>query len=489
MKTLIANAYFYKLDPKQWSMHQPFPPLGTLYAAAVVRQLGHEVILHDTNLQDGPRSIIDKLQREKPDYLIIYDDGFNYLTKMCLTAMRDAAFAMQKYGREYDCLVITSSSDATDHYQKYIEHGADVIILGEGEGTLKELLTKLDAGEAIHEVEGVAFNSLTGIKIKAKRPVLKNLDELPLPAWDLVDMEAYRQVWSAKHKHIYLNVTTTRGCPYKCNWCAKSIYGNRYNSRSARSVVNELHYLKQKFVVDHFWMCDDIFGLKPGWIKEFYNELNQRGLAIKYKIQSRVDLLLNEDTIDVLVASGMDEVWLGVESGSQKILDAMDKGITINQIHQATTLLKAKGVKVGFFIQFGYLGETSSDIRKTIRLVLDLMPDELGVSVSYPLPGTRFYETVREELKMKSNWMDSADLDVMFHNTYPPPFYRKLHSLLHRLYRARKLRREWVDSIKKFRLNFIMTFVRWNYHVLHAMLKYAQLIWIKEEHRFSTKVG
>lgn len=489
MKTLIANAYFYKLDPKQWSMNQPFPPLGTLYAAAVVRQSGHQVILHDTNLQEGPESIIEVLKRENPDYLVIYDDGFNYLTKMCLTIMREATFSMQKYGKEHGCFVITASSDATDHYKKYLEQGADVVILGEGEITLKALIEKLDAGGDVHEVAGVAFNTYLGIKITSMRPVLRNIDELPFPEWDLIDMDAYKQVWLSKHKDIYLNVATTRGCPYKCNWCAKPIYGNRYNCRSPKNVVTELNYLTHKFSVDHFWMCDDIFGLKPGWVKEFHEQLNQQGLKVKYKIQSRVDLLLSEDTIDVLVASGLDEVWLGVESGSQKILDAMDKGITVNQIYQATTLLKAKGVKVGFFIQFGYLGETSADIRKTIRLVLDLMPDELGVSVSYPLPGTRFYEKVHDELRMKSNWVDSADLDILFHNTYPAPFYRKLHGFLHRLYRAKKLRKEWVGSVMQFRLDFMIAFVKWNYNIMAAILKYGQLIWIKGEHRFSTKAS
>src|SRR5690606_34409412 len=196
------------------------------------------------------------------------------------------------------------------------------------------------------------------VKSNLKRPVLKDLDKLPQAAWDLVDIESYRKIWKDNHSYFSLNIATTRGCPYKCNWCAKPIYGNRYNSRSPKRVADEIQYLIENFQPDHFWMCDDIFGLKPGWVQGFGEELKRKNLSIKFKIQSRVDLLLKDDTIDALVAAGLDEVWLGAESGSQKILDAMDKGTRVSQIYEATEKLKAKGVKVGFFIQFGYLGET-----------------------------------------------------------------------------------------------------------------------------------
>jgi anaerobic magnesium-protoporphyrin IX monomethyl ester cyclase len=211
------------------------------------------------------------------------------------------------------------------------------------------------------------------------------------------------------------------------------------------------------------------------------------GLKIKYKIQSRVDLLVEPGTIDLLVASGLDEAWLGAESGSQKILDAMDKGTTVKQIYSATRLLKSKGVKVGFFIQFGYLGETAEDIRKTIRMVLDLMPSMLGISVSYPLPGTAFYEKVRQELSIKSNWIDSADLDMMYHNTYPSGYYRLLHTFLHKRYRAKWHRMEFVNRLTKFHLSFIIPFVKWNYNLIHVILKYVQLLWVDKRHSFSAR--
>jgi anaerobic magnesium-protoporphyrin IX monomethyl ester cyclase len=182
-------------------------------------------------------------------------------------------------------------------------------------------------------------------------------------------------------------------------------------------------------------MCDDIFGLKPNWVQEFNKELKNGKLAIKYFIQSRVDLLLKEDTIDALAESGLEEVWVGAESASQKILDAMDKGTKVEEIYDATRLLKNKNIRVAFFLQFGYLTENKNDIRKTIEMVRELKPDNIGISVSYPLPGTLFYEKVKDDLKLKANWTDSDDFEMMFQGTYSSVFYRKLQRYVHKEFR------------------------------------------------------
>jgi anaerobic magnesium-protoporphyrin IX monomethyl ester cyclase len=240
------------------------------------------------------------------------------------------------------------------------------------------------------------------------------------------------------HGFFSLNIATTRGCPFKCNWCAKPIYGNRYNSRSPQKVAEEIEYLINISGVTHFWMCDDIFGLKPGWVQEFRNVVKTKGLKFKYKIQSRVDLLLQEDTITALAESGAETVWVGAESGSQKILDAMDKGTTVEQINNATKLLKKNKIRTAFFLQFGYLGEEKEDIFKTINMVLELMPDEIGISVSYPLPGTKFYDTVKEQLKEKTNWTDSDELALMYKGTFSPSYYKKLHRYVHKVYRRKQ---------------------------------------------------
>ncbi len=413
----------------------PFPPLGTLYAAALLRKNGFDVALFDTNLLDSPHSIIPILEKKKPNYLVIYDDGFNYLTKMCLTNMRDACFDMIQLGKNQQCTVIVCSSDASDHYEKYLAAGADFIIKGEGELTLLALINNLEKKQSTDTIEGIVYKKDTAIIVTPPRKVLQNLDELPLAAWDLVDMDKYKAIWKQSGTAFTLNIATTRGCPYKCNWCAKPIYGNRYNAHSPQYIVEEIAYLKENYGVSRFWMCDDIFGLKPNWVQEFNAELKKRKLEIKYFIQSRVDLLLKEDTIDVLAESGLEEIWVGAESASQKILDAMDKGTKVEEIYEATRLLKNKNIRVAFFLQFGYLTENKNDISKTIAMVNELQPDNIGISVSYPLPGTLFYEKVKDDLQLKANWTDSDDFEMMFQGTYSSAFYRKLQRFVHKEFR------------------------------------------------------
>ncbi len=437
-RVLFTNAYFYRFDPKQWKDQRPYPPYGTIYAASLIRDSGFDVQLFDTNLREDPAEIVPVLE-EQYDYLVVYDDGFNYLSKMCLTKMRDAALDMIRFAQHKVKNVIVCSSDSTDHYQLYLDAGADFVILGEGELCLQELLERLEnKDEQINDSLGIAYLKEGKAVTNPRRPALRQLDTLPDPAWDLVDIPAYKDIWTSHQGIFSLNIATTRGCPFKCNWCAKPIYGNRYNSRSPKRVAAEMEMLVKQHGVEHFWVCDDIFGLKPGWVQEFRNEVNKRQLNLRYKIQSRADLLLQEDNIDALAASGLETVWIGAESGSQKILDAMDKGTKIEQIHQATRLLKAKGIKVGFFLQFGYLGETMADIRKTISMLLELMPDDIGISVSYPLPGTGFYDKVKEQLKNKQNWTDSDDLAMMYRATFSPAFYRRLHRFVHKLFRRRQ---------------------------------------------------
>ena len=442
-RILFTHSYFLRFDPKQWATGQPYAPLGTLYASALMRENGQDVSFFDTMFAHSADEIIPQIEKHKPEFFVIYDDGFNYLTKMCLTNMREAAFRMIQLAKERGCTVIVSSSDSTDHFEQYLNKGADFILIGEAEMSLLELINSFNQDQKdFLQIQGIAYKQNDAVIKTARRSVIRDLDSLPFPAWDLVEIQPYRKMW-LKHKGYFsMNMGTTRGCPFKCNWCAKPIYGNRYNSRSPENVVKELKMLKEKFHFDHIWFCDDIFGLKPGWVKAFADLIekenlpgDKRGLNFRFKIQARADLLLEEDAIKELARAGCENVWMGAESGSQKILNAMDKGTTVDQIYKATRLLKKNGVHPSFFIQFGYLGETRDDIKKTIGMINELLPFEIGISVSYPLPGTLFYEKVKSELKEKSNWTDSDELALMFRNTYQPAFYKQLHRYVHKSYR------------------------------------------------------
>jgi anaerobic magnesium-protoporphyrin IX monomethyl ester cyclase len=450
-KILFTNTYFYRFDKKQWKAQKPYPPYGTILAAAIMREIGYEVDLFDTSLVETTSEIKSKLDNFQPDYLVIFDDNFNYLSKMCLTVMREACFELIKLGKAADCKIIVNSADATDHFGKYLKVGADIILLGEAEQTLQDIL-KNDLKD-LDKFKGIAFlkeKEITSIQSKNSSPAL---DAYPTPAWDLIQLSDYERIWKKSQGYFSLNIATTRGCPFKCNWCAKPIYGNRYNSRSPQKVADELSILVKKGAT-HFWICDDIFGLKPGWVKEFKEIVQARKLAIKLKIQSRADLLLKEDTIQDLIEAGLDEVWIGAESGSQKILNAMDKGITIEEIEKSTQLLQRKGVKVAFFLQYGYLGEQWEDIQKTLLMVKKLIPDDIGISISYPLPGTGFYERVKAQFEKKRNWENSDDLSMMYKATYSTVFYRQLYEYTHRFYQKEKTIRYWrkmpILSLLKF---------------------------------------
>jgi radical SAM superfamily enzyme YgiQ (UPF0313 family) len=438
---LLAHSFLLRFDPKQWRAMQPYAPLGTLYAAAYLREHGYEVALFDSMLANGANDILPLLEKHRPRFVVFYEDSFNWLSKMCLTRMREACFEMIGLVKKHDpnAPVIVAGSDPTDHQHKYFDRGADFAIIGEGEITLQELVDTLSgkSGKKPAEIPGVAFPQNGYVQRTPARGFQKNLDVFPFPAWDLLDVEKYRAAWRRRHGYYSANLVTTRGCPFRCNWCAKPIYGDRYNSRSPENVVEEIVWLRRHFQPDHLWFADDIFGLKPGWVERFGDAVKAASAATPFKIQARVDLL-HEEAVAGLKQAGCKTVWVGAESGSQKILDAMDKGTKVEQIYAAAERLRRRGIEVCFFLQFGYPGETDEDIEKTIKMVRDCQPDDIGISVSYPLPGTRFYARVKNELGDKQNWEHSDDLDLMFRGQYQPDFYRQLHRVVHHEFRLRK---------------------------------------------------
>ena len=350
--------------------------------------------------------------------------------------MREAAFAMSTIAKRNGCTVIVHGSDPVDHLEEYFSRGADYVICGEGERTLVDTLNfLLKKDRVVESINGLAFLKDGRVVRNADRPAIKDLDILPFPAWDLVDIERYRALWKRNHGYFSINLVTTLGCPFHCNWCAKPIYGQVYNSRSPAHVVDEMKWLKDTVAPDHVWFCDDIFGLKPGWVASFSEEVVKRNAVIPFKCLARVDLLLKEDAIANLRKAGCKTVWVGAESGSQKILNAMEKGTTVEQIYEASRKLRDAQIRVGFFLQFGYTGENREDIDLTLKMVKECLPDEIGVSVSYPLPGTKFYDTVKSQMQGQHNWTDSQDLAMMFAGSYRTEFYRVLHRVTHKRFR------------------------------------------------------
>ena len=431
---LLTHSYHLYYDRKQTRKMQPYPPLGTLYAAGLLRKAGFSVAVFDAMLNDPEKGFQAALETHQPTIVVIYEDNFNFLTKMCLTRMREVAYRMLEASRQAGAVVLANGSDASDHTLEYLHQGFHAVLLGEAEKTLLDVVERLSGGKNANlgSIPGVAFmDTQTGELVRSEpRALMRDLDTLPFPARDLIDINQYRTAWKNAHEYLSLNIVSSRGCPYRCNWCAKPIYGDSFAVRSPQRVAEEMWQLKHEFGAEHLWFADDIFGLRASWVREFADAVEKLDAALPFKMQSRVDLM-TPTNVRALARSGCAEAWLGVESGSQKILDAMDKGTRVEQIRKARENLQRNGIRACYFLQFGYPGETWEDIQSTVALVRETRPDDIGVSVSYPLPGTKFFERVRAQLGHKTNWSDSEDLSMMFHGGYTDKFYRTLHDALH----------------------------------------------------------
>jgi anaerobic magnesium-protoporphyrin IX monomethyl ester cyclase len=451
MDVLLTHSNHLFFDRKQIQKMQPYPPLQTLLAAAALRDRGFEVSVCDVFLESPYEAIESALERTRPRMLVICEDDFNFITKMCLSHSRELAFWIAKIARRYGCVVVAHGSDASDHVAEYCAAGCDYIVLGEVEETLVELAE----GRPQAEIAGLAYQipGETRIRYNARRPLRTNLDILPSPAWDLIDIEQYRGAWNSCHGFFSLNMVSSRGCPYRCNWCAKPVYGSSYHVRSPRLVADEMLAVKTRYRPDHIWFADDIFALSARWTREFSKAVQDLGAQIPFKMQSRCDLMTRSTVAD-LERAGCREVWMGAESGSQRVLDAMEKGIRVEQIYEARENLRQRGIRVGWFLQFGYPGEGWQEIEATVRMVRETKPDDIGISVSYPLPGTKFHQIVSSQLGRKSNWSDSGDLAMMFRGAYSSEFYRALADALHLEVRdgknERAIHHAW-EKVRSFR--------------------------------------
>jgi anaerobic magnesium-protoporphyrin IX monomethyl ester cyclase len=430
-----SNHIFH--DRKQVRKMQPYPPLQTLLAAACLRRQGYSVALWDPTLENPEAGFARALEEHQPRLVAVCEDNFNFLTKMCLLRNRELAWWMAETAGKAGVPVIVNGADASDRAADYLHAGFDCVMKGEVEESILEVCGKLLDGNreidlGFEAIRGVAYlESVSGqLRLTPPRAPIQDLDSLPMPAWDLVDAEPYRRAWVEAHGYFSLNLVTSRGCPYQCNWCAKPIWGDNYRCRSAHLVAREMLEVKNRFHPDHLWFADDIFALSQHWTHEFTREVTAAGAEIPFKMQSRCDLM-TRPTVEDLARAGCTEVWMGVESGAQQVLDAMDKGTRLWQVHEARENLRRHGVRACYFLQFGYPGETWVEIEKTIALVRETAPDDIGVSVSYPLPGTGFHRMVSSQLGPKENWSDSDDLDMMFQGAFTTEFYRALADALH----------------------------------------------------------
>jgi anaerobic magnesium-protoporphyrin IX monomethyl ester cyclase len=430
---LLTHSYHLPFDRKQARKMEPYPPLGTLYAAGLLGANGVSVAVFDTMLQEPQTGFRKALREHRPRIVAIYEDDFNFLTKMCLTRMREVAWGMIEAARQAGARVVVHGSDATDRAAEYLRNGCDYVLEGEAEYALLELVNAMVGGGDPTAIRGVKWLNGSGrqasVEMCAHRPV-RGRGDLPLPARDLIDVASYRTAWKSAGRPFSLNLIASRGCPFRCNWCAKPIFGDVFQLRDAAEVALEMKLLKETYGAEHLWFADDIFGLNRHWLQEFARYVEEQHCAMPFKIQARADLLTKE-SVRALKRAGCAEVWMGVESGSQKVLDAMEKGLRVEEVIAARDHLRLEGIRACYFLQLGYPGERWEDLQKTIALVRNTRPDDVGVSFSYPLPNTRFHAKVKQQLGAKQNWSDSEDLCVMFKGAYTDRMYRAVRDALH----------------------------------------------------------
>jgi radical SAM superfamily enzyme YgiQ (UPF0313 family) len=429
---LLTHSYHLPFDPKQLRKMQPYMPIGTLYAATALRENGISVVAFDSMLEEPSSTLDAMLTKHRPRIVAVYEDDFNFLSKMCLTRMRDVAWKIAKAARSIGAITVVHGSDSTDNPQLFLENGFDYVLCGEAEESLVRLCRSILDADTLPEIDGMVRLDDHGRVARSSQRLSKNpgWSELSLPARDLIDMEPYRAAWMNAHGYFSANMVSSRGCPYSCNWCAKPISGNKFHLRSAAAVAEEMRLLKASAGVQHIWFGDDVFALNRHWVERFAEEVTKRDAAVPFKIQSRADLM-GEAVVQHLKAAGCAEVWMGVESGSQTVLNAMDKGLRLPSVRVARRLLREAGIRACYFLQFGYPGETWVELQETIALVRETRPDDVGISFSYPLPGTMFYEHVQGQLGQKRNWTDSDDLCIMFKAAYTTDFYRAVRNALH----------------------------------------------------------
>jgi anaerobic magnesium-protoporphyrin IX monomethyl ester cyclase len=427
---LVAHSFCLRRDRKQFERSKPYAPLATLLAAAILRERGHPVALFDATFEpcaDGFGSRLDALD---PKIVLLIEDNFNYLTKMCTEDRRADALHIVAAARKAGARVAVNGPDASDNPRLYLDAGADAVMTGEGELGATAIVDAFQRGAPLEAIPGLILLEAGELRYTPPRRQEQALDELPFPAWDLVDVAAYRETWMRAHGQFSWNMAASRGCPYSCNWCAKPTFGRRYTQRSASSIAEEMARLKHEVAPDHIWFADDIFGMTGDWIADFAEEVVRRDARIPFMMQSRANLI-TEPVAAALAAAGAEEVWLGVESGSQRILNAMDKGTSVESVRVATRTLRRHGIRSGWFLQLGYPPEDWEDILLTRDLLRDERPDEIGVSVSYPLPGTVFHDRVVAELGARRNWRDTDELAMLFQGTFDTAFYRLVRDALH----------------------------------------------------------
>jgi len=418
---LLTHGYFLYEDPKELQIMKPYAPLGLLYVCSHLRRCGFEVEVFDTTF--STRDVLFRyLRAERPSILGVYA---NLMT-------RSNVVEILRVARQSGWRTVVGGPEPGANVAEYLAAGAEFVVLGEGELTMQELLAALKSRnrEPYSKIAGLAYLERDGsVQYTAPRAQIPDLDAQPWPARDAIDIDRYVRTWRDAHGQGSVSFITARGCPYRCQWCSHQVFGLTHRRRNPLMVVQEVEWLLDRYRPDMMWIADDVFTIHHAWMRAYAAEMKRRGLRIPFECISRADRL-NAEIADLLAELGCFRLWIGSESGSQRILDAMQRGVKVEQVQRAVEICRSRGIQTGMFLMWGYEGEDISDIEATIEHVKRTQPDVFFTTVAYPIKGTPYYEEVRDRLVMPESWRSSSDRDFRIKGRHSRRFYQYADRLL-----------------------------------------------------------
>jgi radical SAM superfamily enzyme YgiQ (UPF0313 family) len=415
MSILFTHAYYLSDDPKEQKIMKPYPPLGLLYVSGYLKSKNISNDVFDTTFSNQTTQL-EFILEKKPKVICIYT---NLMTKIeVIKLMRILKTETYNFPK-----IVLGGPDVTYNVENYLKAGADFLVIGEGEETTFELYQAIINNSDIHQINGIAFLENNQVIQTEARTKFKELNELPLPNREAISMQKYLETWKNNHGKSSMTISTQRGCPYTCKWCSTAVYGQSYRRRPAHLVVEEMKMLKEKYNPDAIWFVDDVFTISHKWLTEFHSEIIKQNAIIPFECITRAERL-NDEILQLLKEIGCFRIWIGAESGSQKIIDLMDRRVDINHVKKMIQDTNAIGIETGTFVMVGYPEETIEDIDKTIQYLKEAKPTQYTITIAYPIKGTSLYNEIEDKITIQPEWESSTDREIDFKRTYSKKFYK-----------------------------------------------------------------
>lgn len=392
MKVLFVN-------PPQTASKYKFmgviaPPLGIAYMAGVLQENNIDVEILDASAEDMDFKDVEKeLLKRKPDLVA--------LTALTPTIGRALETAQVVKETLPDSIVVMGGYHPTFNFIETLEdENVDIVIRGEGEYIMLNLVQALENQSSLHDVKGIVFEDKNSkeIVVNPEAPLIQDLDELPFPALNLLPMKKYRLLDMDTHMTTMI---TTRGCPMQCSFCSSAaMHGKKIRERSIENIVDEIEYLKTNYDIDTIAFMDDTFTLKKRKVMAICDEILKRNIEIMWGCTSRVDTL-DEKLLKKMKEAGCITIFIGVESADQQQLDNMCKNTTIAKIENAFKIAHKLKIRTIASVALGMPGDTKEIMNKTVKFVHKLKPNYAIYSLATPYPGTRFYKEAFEKNLIK----------------------------------------------------------------------------------------